>query len=118
MGVIEEYISTGKFNYTTINHIARELLGLTPLEYCVLDSIRVLGSISPESNGRCCASKQYLANFLKFSESFLFKTIKKAEQQGLVARRTVSNENYTQTGFTRTTRKFNETVIMKTVTPH
>jgi hypothetical protein len=118
VGVIDEYISTGKLNYTTINHTARELLGLTPLEYCVLDSIRVLGSINPESQGWCYASKQYLANFLKVSESFVFKTIKKAEQQELVERRTVTNENHTQTGYTRTTRKFNETVMMKSVTPY
>ncbi len=69
---------TATLSYTTLNHDARRKLGLTWIEYGLIDSIFKL-SMRTEApyHGWCIASKKYLANFLGISEREAFKVIQK-----------------------------------------
>ena len=75
----QEFVATVVACYTVINHTARKGFNLTPNEYTVIDSIRVLGTLDPESNGWCHASKKYLADFADISEPTVYRALTKAE---------------------------------------
>jgi len=69
--------------YTTMNHVARLKLGLTPMEYCIYDSIYVL-STNPKAKGWCTASRQYLADFVGITREHVQVIIKKGIDERLL----------------------------------
>jgi len=109
----QDFQATAVACFTLINHTARKLFNLTPNDYTVIDSIRVLGTIEPESNGWCYASKRYLADFADISEPTVYRTLTKAESMGLLERKTETLQNGKKIGYTRTTAKFNKAALLK-----
>jgi len=77
-------------NYSTIIHSARQRLELTPMQFCVADSINKL-SQSPKYNYTCKASKKKLADFLCTSRRTIINCVNKLEELGLIER--VNNGN-------------------------
>jgi hypothetical protein len=67
-----------KPTYTIILHQKRKKLGLTPMEYCVCDSIHKL------SKEWCSKSKKGLAEFLGISEREVFRIIRKLLEKKLI----------------------------------
>ena len=64
--------------YTIVNHQARKKLGLTMIEYCIIDSIYNLSN-NPVYKGWCRASLIYLAKFMGCDE----KTVRRTKIKGI-----------------------------------
>ena len=88
-------------NYTYIDHNVQRELGLTLLEYCVLDKINHLSSINNEKSGWCYASKSTLAKMLGVSARTIFHLLRKLEQEGLIIKDP-------QTKYLKTTEKWDK----------
>ncbi len=95
-------------NYTTINHVARERLGLSWLEYGLADLIYNLSN-NPKNpaQGWCYASKPTLAKILGISEREIFRMLNKLIEVGLV-------EKQEQTKYLKTNSNWYEMVVIKT----
>lgn len=80
-----EETTAQKIRYTTINHEAREKLGLTMVEYAVADYIYNLSN-NPKSKipGWCYASKESLGKTLGITKRGINKIIAKLVSKGLV----------------------------------
>lgn len=80
-----------RISYTTINHVAREKLGLSWLEYGLADLINRLAS-NPESQfpGWCYASKETLAQNLGVSKQAVHKLIIRLVAKGLVEKNPIT----------------------------
>lgn len=89
--------------YTTILHEARTRLGLSLVEYCVIDSIHNL-SHRPD-HPWCTVSKEILGEFLNLGRATVFRAIKKGLDGGLLEK----NER----GDLRTTEKWIQAVVIK-----
>jgi len=68
--------------YTTILHDARTKLGLSLVEYCVLDSVHNL-SHRP-NNPYCTLPKDAMADFLGVNRATIFRAIKEGLAKGLL----------------------------------
>jgi len=68
--------------YTTILHEARTKLGLSLVEYCVVDSVHNL-SHRP-NNPYCTLSKDAMADFLSVNRATIFRAIKEGLAKGLL----------------------------------
>ena len=77
---VEKYRETPR--YTMILHEARTKLGLSLVEYCVLDSIHNL-SHRP-NNPYCTLSKDNMAVFLGVNRATIFRALKKGSEKGLL----------------------------------
>ena len=99
--------------YTIINHSARIKFGLTIIEYCVADSIRVIGNTNPDENGWIQTSKKYLSNFLHCNDRSVYRALDTLEKKGLIERKTFKKSNCVKVSYLRTTTKFNIAVNMK-----
>lgn len=95
-----------KINYTTINHIAREELELTWIEYGLVDLIHNLSNNPRSDNRWCYASKQTLANNLGVTKQYIHKMINKLIDKGLI-------EKHEETSYLRTTELWFEKVIKR-----
>jgi len=102
-------METESLQYTIINHVARKKLGLTLLEYSIIDSIYNLSN-NPRNNGYSTASKQYIADWLGCSKRSVINTIAKAINQGLVEK--PAELRSAQDSRLRTTQKWYDNVIM------
>ena len=89
--------------YTTILHEARTKLGLSLVEYCVVDSVHYL-SHRP-SNPYCTLPKDDMADFLGVNRATIFRAIKEGLAKGLVEK----NER----GDLRSTEKWIQEVVVK-----
>ncbi len=98
-----------RLNYTTINHEARVLLGLTINEYCVLDLIHNLAS-NPKNNqmGWCYAKKETLATYLDLGRATVFRAINKGMEAGLL------EKHPEQPALIKATSKWYERVMIRT----
>ncbi len=68
--------------YTTILHEARTKLGLSLVEYCVIDSVHNL-SHRP-NNPYCTLSKDDMADFLGVNRATVFRALKKGFDKGVL----------------------------------
>lgn len=71
--------------YTLILHDVREKLGISANTYMVCDSIHKLSSSDP-SYPFCVMSKPDMATFLVMAERTVFRSLKEAEEKGLIER--------------------------------
>ena len=71
--------------YTIVLHDVREKLGLSVNTYIVIDSIHKL-STSHRDFPYCVMSKEDLADFLGLGRATVFRSIKEAEEAGLIER--------------------------------
>mmetsp|Transcript_29386 Transcript_29386/g.57349 ORF Transcript_29386/g.57349 Transcript_29386/m.57349 type:complete len:115 (+) Transcript_29386:284-628(+) len=71
--------------YTIVLHDVREKLGLSVNTYIVVDSIHKL-STSNRNFPYCVMSKEDLAEFLGLGRATVFRSIKEAEDAGLIER--------------------------------
>jgi len=78
--------------YTIVNHVARKKLGLTSLEYSIIDSIYYFSN-NPRKNVYSTVSKQYIADWLGCSKRTVIKVIAKAIKLGLVEKPDFSHFN-------------------------
>ncbi len=99
-----------ELQYTIVNHVAREAMNISVLEYCVFDSIYNLSS-NPKSKGWCTASKMYLAEFLICSERTVKNALKKGIEEGLIER--PEKRKNLQDNRLRTTQKWYDIAVMK-----
>ncbi|KPJ86762.1 MAG: hypothetical protein AMS17_11060 [Spirochaetes bacterium DG_61] len=99
--------------YTIINHSARSKFGLTIIEYCVADSIRVIGKINPDDNGWIQTSKKYLSEFLNCTDRSVYNALNTLEKKGLIERKTFKKSNCLKVSSLRTTPMFNTAARMK-----
>jgi len=93
-------------NYTVINHIAREELDLTWVEYGLADLVHNLSNNPQTTNRWCYASKERLASMLGVSKQYVHKMINKLIEQGLL-------ERHEETKHLRTTQSWFDVVIIK-----
>ena len=98
---MEKYKETPR--YTTILHETRVRLGLSLVEYCVIDSIHNL-SHRP-NHPWCTVSKEGIGDFLNLGRATVFRAIKKGLDDGLLEK----NER----GDLRTTDKWIQAVVVK-----
>ena len=89
--------------YTTILHEARTKLGLSLVEYCVIDSVHNL-SHRP-NNPYCTLSKDDMADFLGVNRATVFRALKKGFDKGVLEKN--------NRGDLRTTGKWVSTVVLK-----
>jgi len=89
--------------YTTILHGARTELGLSLVEYCVIDSVHNL-SHRP-SNPYCTLSKDDMADFLGVNRATIFRALKRGFEQGILEKN--------NRGDLRTTEKWILLVVIK-----
>lgn len=95
-----------RVNYTTINHIAREKLDLTWIEYGLVDLVHNLSN-NPKSESRWCyASKQTLADNLGVTKQYVHKMINKMISKGLI-------EKNDETNYLRTTEMWYESIVLQ-----
>lgn len=80
-----------QINYTTINHVARQQLGLSLNEYCLVDLIYNLSN-NPSNKmlGWCYASKTTLGEMLGLSEQSIHALLRKLETKKLVIKNPVT----------------------------
>jgi hypothetical protein len=99
---------SGRLNYTTINHDARVILGLTINEYCVFDLIHNL-STNPKNiqMGWCYAKKETLAGYLDLGRATVFRAISKGLDLGLL------EKHPEQPALIRATSKWYDEVLIK-----
>ena len=71
--------------YTVVLHDVREKLGLSLNTYVVIDSIHKL-STSDSKFPYCVMSKPNMAEFLQLGERTVFRSLKEAEERGLIER--------------------------------
>lgn len=97
-----------RLNYTTINHDARQRLGLSWHEYGLADLIYNLGN-NPESpyRGWCYAKKEFLAEQLGISRRAVTTMISKLLEKGLI-------EKHPETKHLRITIDWYREVMIKT----
>ncbi len=89
--------------YTTILHGARTKLGLSLVEYCVIDSVHNL-SHRP-NNPYCTLSKDDMADFLGVNRATIFRALKKGFEKGVLEKN--------NRGDLRTTEKWVSVVVLK-----
>lgn len=82
--------------YTIVLHDVREKLGLSVNTYIVVDSIHKL-STSNRNFPYCVMSKEDLAEFLGLGRATVFRSIKEAEDAGLIEREARKGLRTTQT---------------------
>ncbi|MEM9358782.1 MAG: hypothetical protein AAGB04_21585 [Pseudomonadota bacterium] len=89
MTEIGNLMDKGKFSrrprYSVVFHDVREKLELSTNTYIVVDSIHKL-STSNRHFPYCVMSKEALADFLKLGRATVFRSIKEAEEAGLIER--------------------------------
>ena len=102
-GRMEKYRETPR--YTTILHETRTKLGLSLVEYCVIDSIHNL-SHRP-NNPYCTLPKNDMADFLGVNRATVFRAINKGLEEG---RELLEKNNR---GDLRTTEKWVLEVVIK-----
>ena len=89
MTQIGNLIDTGKLKrrprYTIVLHDVREKLDLSVNTYIVVDSIHKL-STTNRNFPYCVMSKEELAEFLRLGRATVFRSIKEAEDAGLIER--------------------------------
>jgi len=94
-----------KLRYTTIIHEAREELGLTYLEYCVVDSINKLSN--NYDFAWCVMKNADLSSFIGLSLRHLARILPELKEKGLI--------EFNETGDVRTTKKWVEAVELQFV---
>ncbi len=89
MTQISNLMDTGKYKrrprYTIVLHDVREKLDLSVNTYIVVDSIHKL-STTNRNFPYCVMSKEDLAEFLGLGRATVFRSIKEAEDAGLIER--------------------------------
>lgn len=95
-----------KINYTTINHVARQRLGLTWIQYGLADLIHNLAN-NPKAEARWCyASRETLASTLSVTKQYVIKMIAILIEKGLVERHPLTKQ-------LRTTQLWYDSVVVK-----
>lgn len=74
--------------YTMVLHDVRRKLGISNNTYVVIDSIHKLSTSNPDFP-YCVMSKDDLGEFLELSRATVFRSIKEAEDAGLIERHDV-----------------------------
>ncbi|WP_299366776.1 hypothetical protein [uncultured Tateyamaria sp.] len=86
---IGDHFDKNKFKrrprYTIVLHDVREQLGLSTNTYIVIDSIHKLCT-TDRNFPYCVMSKEGLADFLRLGRATVFRSIKEAEEAGLIER--------------------------------
>ena len=71
--------------YSVVFHNVRQKLGLSLNTYVVIDSVHKLSSSDPQYP-YCIMSKDDLAEFLQLGRATVFRSLKEAEDAGLIKR--------------------------------
>ncbi len=100
-----------ELQYTIINHRARQELGLTMLQYCVIDSIHNLQN-NELYKFWCVMTVEHLAKFLNCSESAVDKALAVGFEKKLLKK---PEKTFYHDTRKRTTQKWIDAVIMKKV---